>query len=77
MQDLEIDKPANFEEAANEAYDLLEKAKIELEELINEDNSFGMDNLLRGLYDKLETQCGTARGFLPKAEYEPMAEEVE
>lgn len=69
-QDIEMDKPANCEEAKNEAYDLLEKAKIELEELINEENTFWMDNLLRGLYDKLEFACWTARGFLPRMEDE-------
>lgn len=69
-QDIELDKPVHLEESRNEAYDLLEKAKIELEELINEDNTFGMDNLLRDLYDKLETQCWTARWFLPKLEDE-------
>lgn len=76
-QDLEIDKPVEMlEESENEVYDQLEKAKIELEEMIWETNTYGMDNLLRDLYDKLETMCWTARWFLPK-EYNNGDEETE
>jgi hypothetical protein len=58
---LELDDPIKGDEAFQEAYDILEEAKKEIETLVNEDNSIGMDNLLRGLYDKLESECGTAR----------------
>lgn len=63
-QDLEACKPTDPEVAAAAAYDSLEEAKEIVGDLIKRDNSFGMDNLLRGLYDKLENACGDARAFI-------------
>jgi hypothetical protein len=65
-QDTEDDKPMDLEEAAQTAYDSLEKAKEIIDGMICEKNKPGMDNLLRGLYDKLEFACGDARAFLKK-----------
>lgn len=62
-QDTEDDAPMDREEAAKIAYDSLEEAKGIIENMIEEKNTPGMDNLLRGLYDKLESSCGDARCF--------------
>ena len=56
-QDIKLDNPIDCEKAEQEAYDLIEEAKSELESMVSEDNSVGMDNLLRGLVDKLEFAC--------------------
>lgn len=48
------------------AEDSLYSAKTIIEAMIKKKNSPGMDNLLRWLYDELETACGTAKGFLKK-----------
>lgn len=78
-QDNELDVSTDCKVAGTEAYDLLEEAKDEIEKMIKEDNSFGMDNLLRGLVDKLEFACGTSRGFVQKEEIkeEELEEEEE
>ena len=52
-------------------YEALESAKEEIEKMISEENSTGMDNLLRWLADELESACGSARGFLEEEEEEP------
>lgn len=67
-QDIWEDKPVDCEEARQETYDLLEEAKELLEEMIEEDNSYGKDNLLRWLVDKLEFQCWNAKGFIEEEE---------
>lgn len=53
-----------------EIYSALEKAKEIIEEMLNHEPTIGMDNLLRGLYDKLEFACGNARGFLKEEDEE-------
>ena len=63
-QDIEVDSPADEETAPQEVYDLIEEAKTIVEAMVKEKNSVGMDNLLRGLVDKLEFQCGNARAFI-------------
>jgi DNA-binding ferritin-like protein len=63
-QDIEQDKPGNEEELVKATYSALEEAKSIIAKMVEEDNSIGMDNLLRGLHDKLEFACGNARGFI-------------
>lgn len=60
-QDIEEDKPGNEEELIQSTYDSIEEAKKIIEDMVKEDNTIGMDNLLRGLHDKLEFACGNAR----------------
>lgn len=70
-QDTWTDKPADEEKVTQEVYDAIEEAKSIIEWMIKESNSVGMDNLLRGLADKLEFACGDARAFIEeKDEYE-------
>jgi hypothetical protein len=58
------DEATEHTKPIEETYSALEKAKEIIEEMINDEPTIGMDNLLRGLYDKLEFACGNARGFL-------------
>ena len=43
--------------AAQKTYDAIEDTKEILEAMIDKKNSVGMDNLLRGLVDKLDSAC--------------------
>lgn len=77
-QDLGLSEPMDCEEAGKEAYDALSETLSIVEDLIKEKNSVGMDNLLRGLADKLEGHIGDACAFLEEeAEEENEPEEVE
>lgn len=68
-QDIDVDKPVpSLEEAKNEIYDIIEKTKIELEQLRAEELSIGMNKLTEDLIDDAETLCGTAKWFLPREE---------
>lgn len=62
--DTQEDKPVDCEKAGKEAYDILEKAKDIIEDMIEESQTYGMDDLLRSHANSLETACGTARGFV-------------
>jgi hypothetical protein len=46
-QDTQEDKPVDCEKAGKEAYDILEKAKSIIEDMIEESQTYGMDDLLR------------------------------
>lgn len=61
--DIELDTVPDDEESIKRAYDAIEEAKTIIESMVKDDNSVGMDNLLRGLADKLEFACGNARAF--------------
>lgn len=63
-QDIMVDAPGECDVLVKETYDSLEEAKKIIEGMVGEKNSIGMDNLLRGLSDKLEFACGNARGFI-------------
>jgi hypothetical protein len=63
-QDTDIDTPIGCEEASSSAIHILETVQKELDTMIKKENSFGMDNLLRGLADKLEFEIGTAKALL-------------
>ncbi len=63
MQDTKMNSPINAKQARTQSYDILEKAKGLLESMVNENKDIAMDNVLRGLVDKLWVECGTARGF--------------
>lgn len=67
-QDIGLDESLDCEIARKTSYDALEKAKEIVGSMISKDNSIGMDNLLRGLYDKLETACGSAKSFIEEEE---------
>jgi len=67
-QDVKADKPMDCEIAEQEAYDLLEETKDILKELIDENTTIWEDNLLRGLYDEVEFECGNARSFIDDEE---------
>lgn len=69
-QDLWLDETADENTAYKSTYEAIEKVKTSLESMVKESNSVGMDNLLRGLIDKLEFACGTARGFIKEEEEE-------
>ena len=74
-QDLGLSEPMDCEEAGKVAYDALSETLSIVEDLIKEKNSVGMDNLLRGLADKLEGHIGDACAFLEKGEEEDEYEE--
>lgn len=61
-QDIEADAPTDAK-YWKEAYDLIEESKQIIEKMINTKNTPWMDNLLRSIADRLETQCGNARAF--------------
>ena len=63
---------------AQSAYSALEGAMKEVQAAIASNKDPGMDNLLRGEYDKLQFQCGSLRGFckacaVPEPKEEPVA----
>lgn len=60
-----IDVLDDEEETVQATYDAIEEAKTIIETMIKDkSNSVGMDNLLRGLADRLEFDCGNARAFI-------------
>lgn len=64
MQDSGIAEPVVGMQARKESYDILMKLKWILEESINGNNDIAIDNILRGLYEKIGFQCGTAKSML-------------
>jgi hypothetical protein len=76
-QDIELDQPADCETAVNTTYDALIETKGILKDMIRNNDSIGIDNLLRGLYDKLESACGTARGFVKEEQEETEVDTTE
>lgn len=70
--DLWLDTIDEEETIVQDTYDLVDEAKTILESMVKEKNSIGMDNLLRGLCDKVESECGNLRAFIEeeKDEYE-------
>ena len=73
---MKADEPYDCEEAVNDSVSALERALEIVEDMVSEKNTVGMDNLLRGLADELETHIGNARAFQEeeKEEYEPKKE---
>lgn len=69
-QDLGLDKPTDDETLTKQVYDSLEEAKSYLETMIKWKNSVWMDNLLRGLCDKLENACWNAKAFIEEEQEE-------
>ncbi len=69
-QDLGLDKAPDEYQLVKQTYDNIEKAKASLEAMVKEKNSVGMDNLLRGLVDKLESECGNAKALLAEEQEE-------
>jgi hypothetical protein len=65
-QDIEQSKPIDCQKAAETAYGALEEAKGIVEDMVKDNDGIGMDNLLRGIVDKLESSCGDARAFTDK-----------
>ena len=63
-QDIWEDKPVDCKKATKDALTLLEEAKWLVEDMIEESNTYGKDNLLRWLADKLEFQIGTAKSLV-------------
>lgn len=76
-QDIEVDEPKEMEEVAVEAYDLVESIKTELSAMIKDNKDTGMDNLLRTLYERANSVCGTMRGYAKKCEHEEEEEAEE
>jgi len=76
-QDNEIDATITSKMAWIEANSLLKDAKEELEKMIKEDNSLGMDNLLGHLLDKLEVAYGSSKCFIQEEEIKEKEEEKE
>jgi len=60
-QDLALDNPSQVNDVAKEAYDLVEELKKYLADEIKTNKDIGMDNLMRGLYEKANGVCGTLR----------------
>ncbi len=67
-QDIWDAEALDCEKAKKDAYELVEDAKALLSDMIEENNSYGMDNLLRWLYDKIEFACGDVRSFIHNEE---------
>lgn len=63
-QDLSEDSPIDCEEASAIAIDSLNEAKDIIEKMIKEKNTVGMDNILRGLADRIESSIGNATPFV-------------
>ena len=62
--DIWLDTIDDEETIVQETYDLIEEAKGIIESMVKDKNSIWMDNLLRGLADKIEFDCGNARAFI-------------
>lgn len=76
-QDLALDNPSQVDDVAKEAYDLVEELKKYLADEIKTNKDIGMDNLMRGLYEKANGVCGTLRGYVMEAEEEESEDETE
>lgn len=69
-QDLWLDSTADKESVYQDTYDTIMSIKTILEWMVKEKNSIGMDNLLRGLVDKLDSACWLAQSLLKEEEEE-------
>lgn len=69
-QDIEVDMPWDEKALIQQTYDNLEETKSIIEEMINSNKNIGMDNLLRGIMDKLDFACWNARWFIQEEEEE-------
>lgn len=76
-QDLGMDESIDCDVAAEEMMKVLESEKAILEGMIEENNSYGMDDLLRGLMNELEWLIGAAQGFVKEEEIEDETETEE
>ncbi len=63
MQDSKMASPVDCDTAKKRSYEILMEAKSLVEAMVNENKDIAVDNVLRGLVDKLWFDCGTARGF--------------
>lgn len=63
-QDLWLDEPLDCAIASQKTYDVMVGTKDILESMVSKKNSVGMDNLLRGLIDKLDSACWLSQGLL-------------
>lgn len=72
-QDIEIDMTWDEEVLKRQTYDNLEEVKSIIESMINANKNIGMDNLLRGLMDKLDFACGNARWFIEEEKEDIMS----
>jgi hypothetical protein len=62
--DCEIDILDDEEGVVQGTYDAIEEAEKIIETMTKQNNSIGMDNLLRGIADRLEGVCGDMRAFV-------------
>ena len=76
-QDIMLDDPSCVCDVAEEAYNLVEDLKSYLSEEIKGNKDPGMDNLLRSLYERTNSVCGTLRGYKMEEEHEEDEEEME
>lgn len=69
-QDIEEDEEVEVKEVGAEAYSLVERIKEILAEEISNNDDIGKDNLLRGLYERANSICGTMRQYSKEEEDE-------
>lgn len=69
-QDLWLDEPLDCDIASQKTYDAITDTKDILETMLEKKNSIGMDNLLRGLVDKLDSACWLVQSLLKEEEEE-------
>ena len=74
-QDLQMDNSLTCEEVAQETYNLVEEIKDILKENIDWD--IWMDNLVRWLYQDVNSICWTLRGYVKEEKEEGYEEEQE
>lgn len=65
MQDSKQAKPVDAKMARKRAYEIIEEAKSIVEGMVNSNKDMAVDNVLRGLVDKLGFDCGSARALCP------------
>ena len=63
MQDSKQESGIDGKEARAKSYKLLEEAKSILESMVNSNKDIAVDNVLRGLVEKLWFQCGSSRAL--------------
>lgn len=64
MQDSKQESPVDPKMARKRTYEIIEKAKSIVEGLVNSNKDMAVDNVLRGLVDKLGFDCGNARALI-------------
>lgn len=65
MQDSKQASPIDPVMARKRAYEIIEEAKSIVEGMVNSNKDMAVDNVLRGLVDKLGFDCGNARALCP------------